>query len=81
MALSVLLGKFRDHFDYQYPNLLHKYFHMFRFRFAVMYFIMPETEQRSLEDIERHFSDKTKRFTDIHIPKCSNRNPNKILCE
>lgn len=36
-----------------------------------MYFIMPDTEQRSLEDIELHYSDKTKGMTDIHIEKRS----------
>lgn len=28
---------------------------------------MPETENRSLEDIEMHFSDDSKRITDRHI--------------
>lgn len=37
-----------------------------------MYFIMPETEQRSLENIERHYSDNTKGLFDIKIPKSSN---------
>lgn len=32
-----------------------------------MYFILPETEQRSLEDIELHYTDNTKNITDIHI--------------
>lgn len=32
---------------------------------------MPETEQRSLEEIERHYSDNTKGITDIYIPKSS----------
>lgn len=30
---------------------------------------MPETEGRSLEDIELHFSDKSKKFTDWNIAK------------
>lgn len=34
-----------------------------------MYLIFPETEKRSLEDIEIHFSDPTKKWTDIHIRK------------
>lgn len=34
-----------------------------------MFFIMPETEQRSLEDIELHFSDNSKGMTDIQIAK------------
>ena len=33
---------------------------------------MPETEQRSLENIELHYSDNTKGLTDIYIPKNSN---------
>lgn len=32
-----------------------------------MYFILPETENRSLEDIEIHYSDNTKKITDINI--------------
>lgn len=36
-------------------------------RFFVMFFIMPETEQRSLEDIELHYSDNSKGITDIDI--------------
>lgn len=32
-----------------------------------MYFWLPETENRSLEDIELHFSDNTKKLTDINI--------------
>lgn len=32
-----------------------------------MYNILPETEGRSLEDIELHFSDNAKGITDIHI--------------
>lgn len=39
------------------------------FRFVVMFFILPETEQRSLEDIELHYSDNTKGITDIRIRK------------
>lgn len=35
---------------------------------------MPETEQRSLEDIERHYSDNTKGLTDRHIRKQSEEN-------
>ena len=41
------------------------------FRFIVLFFIMPETEQRSLEDIEIHYSDNSKGLTDIHIRKQS----------
>ncbi|XP_031634375.1 facilitated trehalose transporter Tret1-like [Contarinia nasturtii] len=37
----------------------------------VMYNILPETEQRSLEDIELHFSDNKKGITDIYISKNS----------
>lgn len=34
-----------------------------------MYIILPETEDRSLEAIELHFSDNSKGLTDIHISK------------
>lgn len=34
-----------------------------------MYNILPETEQRSLEDIEKHYSDNTKGISDIYIPQ------------
>lgn len=37
------------------------------FRFIAMYYTLPETEQRSLEDIEIHFSDNSRSITDIHI--------------
>lgn len=33
------------------------------------YFIIPETENRTLEDIELHFSDNTRKLTDRKIPK------------
>lgn len=36
---------------------------------------MPETEGRTLEDIEIHFSDNTKKITDIHIPKARKNYP------
>lgn len=36
-------------------------------RFIVAYFIMPETENRTLEEIEMHFSDNSKGLTDIRI--------------
>lgn len=42
-----------------------------------MFFIMPETEGRSLEDIELHYSDKSNRLTDIFIRKSFNDNDNK----
>lgn len=32
------------------------------------YNILPETENRSLDDIERHFSDNSKKLTDRYIP-------------
>lgn len=37
--------------------------------FIVMSFILPETEGRTLEDIELHFSDNSKGFTDWRIAK------------
>lgn len=42
--------------------------------FIAMYFTLPETEQRSLEDIERHFSDNNRSITDIHIKMNSSQN-------
>lgn len=36
---------------------------------VLMYNILPETENRSLEDIERHFSDDKKKWCDWQIPK------------
>lgn len=38
------------------------------FRFIVMVNILPETEGRSLENIELHYADNTKGLTDINIP-------------
>lgn len=35
----------------------------------LMYFILPETENRTLEDIELHFSDNSKKITDHKITK------------
>lgn len=35
----------------------------------LMFNILPETENRSLEDIELHFSDDNKRLCDWHIPQ------------
>lgn len=32
-----------------------------------MFLILPETEQRSLEDIELHYVDNAKKITDIRI--------------
>lgn len=34
-----------------------------------MFFILPETENRTLEDIELHFSDNSKKITDRKIQK------------
>ena len=39
------------------------------FRAIVMYNILPETEGRTLEDIEMHYSDDTKSITVIHIDR------------
>lgn len=40
-------------------------------RLIAMYFILPETEKRSLEDIEAHYANNTKKITDIHIAMSS----------
>lgn len=34
-----------------------------------IYFFIPETEKRTLEEIEAHFSDNSKSFSDINIRK------------
>uniref|UniRef100_A0AAG5D5T8 Major facilitator superfamily (MFS) profile domain-containing protein n=1 Tax=Anopheles atroparvus TaxID=41427 RepID=A0AAG5D5T8_ANOAO len=34
-----------------------------------VYFFLPETEKRTLEDIELYFSDNKRKLTDIHIPR------------
>ncbi|XP_055303166.1 facilitated trehalose transporter Tret1-like [Sitodiplosis mosellana] len=39
------------------------------FGLILMYKILPETENRTLEDIEMHFSDNSKKLTDRKIPK------------
>lgn len=38
---------------------------------VLMYKILPETENRSLEDIEIHFADKSKKITDCKIARAS----------
>lgn len=43
-----------------------------------MYLILPETEDRSLEDIELHFSDNSKNLTDRKIAKLNISNNSKI---
>ncbi|XP_031636130.1 uncharacterized protein LOC116349018 [Contarinia nasturtii] len=39
------------------------------FGLVLTYFILPETENRSLEEIELHFADNSKSITDRKIPK------------
>ncbi|XP_055308622.1 facilitated trehalose transporter Tret1-like, partial [Sitodiplosis mosellana] len=41
--------------------------------FVLMYLILPETENISLEDIERHFSDNSKKITDRKIRKSNEK--------
>ncbi|XP_055542460.1 facilitated trehalose transporter Tret1-like [Wyeomyia smithii] len=38
-----------------------------------VYFFLPETEKRTLEDIEIYFSDNKRKLTDIHIERFSNQ--------
>lgn len=44
------------------------------FGLVLMYKILPETENRTLEDIEMHFSDKSKKLTDRTISKIPTEN-------
>lgn len=37
------------------------------FRLITAYFVMPETENRTLEEIEAHFSDKTRSITETTV--------------
>lgn len=43
------------------------------YRIFVLYFCLPETENRTLEDIEIHFTDNSKKFYDINIVKISKK--------
>lgn len=43
-----------------------------------MYFLLPETENRTLEDIELHFSDNKRKLTDIYIRKGAAANNNRL---
>lgn len=63
MVQSVSLGNF--------GNSIRKKdkFHNNIWMHITMYFIMSETEQRSLEDNERNYSDNFKGNTDIQIRK------------
>lgn len=38
-----------------------------------MYFILPETENRTLEEIEKHFSENSRKLTDRNIQKFSDQ--------
>lgn len=44
-----------------------------------MSLILPETEQRSLEDIEIHYSDNSRRITDINIQISSRASQSKNI--
>lgn len=43
------------------------------YRIFVLYFCLPETENRTLEDIELHFTDNSKKMYDINIVKISKK--------
>lgn len=51
----------------------------FSFSLISMYFLLPETENRTLEDIEIHFSDNNRKLTDIRIRKVNDLNKNKTM--
>lgn len=55
------------HSQYKFDTIYH-------FRFIVMYVILPETEGKSLDDIELHFSDNEKPITNINIQKIPKEN-------
>lgn len=44
-----------------------------------MYFVMPETENRTLEEVEVHFSDNKRKITDIRIRKIGDVEANKAM--
>lgn len=46
------------------------------FRLIVIYQILPETEGRTLQDIEIHFADDSRKITDHHIARMSDVTPN-----
>lgn len=46
---------------------------------VLIYKIMPETENRTLEDIELHFSDNSKRITDRKIERHNDSNEKQII--
>lgn len=52
---------------------------LFTFRMVIMYFILPETEGCTLEDIEIHFSDNSRKLTDRYIVRHS-ENKQKEIC-
>lgn len=41
-----------------------------------MYFVLPETEGKTLEDIEMYFSNTKRKFNDIIITSAENRSHN-----
>lgn len=49
--------------------LIYSYLTFILFRILAYYFLLPETENISLEDIETHFSDNKKKITEISIKK------------
>lgn len=48
------------------------------FGWILMYFILPETENRTQEDIELHFTDKSKKVTDRKIARLNSTQKNQM---
>lgn len=70
MEFSTSLGSAALHFKFK------TYFDSTTFfRLLVMVFILPETEGRTMEEIEMHFADNNRKITDINIREIPRGDP------